>query len=339
MKQSPSWKVMLECARSVVAGASFGTALTAAGVHLPEVVVDQFRLTNFRMFQVFTIALGSSVFIILGLDKLGAAKREVRPAVSIGLFSPYDGNILGGALVGLGMSLTGSCPGTVTAQLAQGTPNAGIIALGGLLGGITHIALGRPSKRRLRTKSRSPPPTIQPQTIQDAIGVTDVTLYTVIGVGWLALLCLSTAVRHEPLWRSAIAGGLWLGSSQLVSILATSTTIGSTGIYDQAGRYVLQFLGSKVEPVSTPPKSLLFGIGAVAGSWILTQILPAYNLTSAADLPWTSALTGGFIMVFGAKIAKGCTSGHGLSGLGALSMSSLVSVASMFGAGILSQHL
>ncbi|MBZ0146829.1 MAG: YeeE/YedE family protein [Pseudorhodoplanes sp.] len=46
------------------------------------------------------------------------------------------------------------------------------------------------------------------------------------------------------------------------------------------------------------------------------------------------AFAGGFILLLGARIANGCTSGHGLSGLSQLAVSSLIAMAAMFVSGI-----
>ena len=46
------------------------------------------------------------------------------------------------------------------------------------------------------------------------------------------------------------------------------------------------------------------------------------------------AFLGGFVMLFGARIAGGCTSGHGISGIAQLSVGSTVAVAAMFAGGI-----
>ena len=46
------------------------------------------------------------------------------------------------------------------------------------------------------------------------------------------------------------------------------------------------------------------------------------------------AFAGGFILLLGARIANGCTSGHGLSGLSQLAVSSLLAMAAMFASGI-----
>jgi uncharacterized membrane protein YedE/YeeE len=46
------------------------------------------------------------------------------------------------------------------------------------------------------------------------------------------------------------------------------------------------------------------------------------------------AFLAGFIMLLGARLADGCTSGHGLSGTAQLAVGSLVAVAAMFAGGI-----
>jgi uncharacterized membrane protein YedE/YeeE len=51
------------------------------------------------------------------------------------------------------------------------------------------------------------------------------------------------------------------------------------------------------------------------------------------------AFLGGFIMLFGARIAGGCTSGHGVSGMAQLAVGSTVAVAAMFTGGILAALL
>ena len=43
---------------------------------------------------------------------------------------------------------------------------------------------------------------------------------------------------------------------------------------------------------------------------------------------------GGFILVFGARLAGGCPSGHGISGMGHLVLRSLLAVPAMFAGAI-----
>ena len=51
------------------------------------------------------------------------------------------------------------------------------------------------------------------------------------------------------------------------------------------------------------------------------------------------AFVAGFLMLLGARIADGCTSGHGLSGLAQLSVGSTVAVIAMFAGGIVTASL
>jgi hypothetical protein len=51
------------------------------------------------------------------------------------------------------------------------------------------------------------------------------------------------------------------------------------------------------------------------------------------------AFLGGVVAMFGARLAGGCPSGHGLSGLMQLSISGFIAMAGFFGAGIVIAHL
>ena len=58
------------------------------------------------------------------------------PACSLGRFHNYDANIMGGVLLGIGMALTGACPGTVLPQIATGVRSGLFVGIGGILGGM-----------------------------------------------------------------------------------------------------------------------------------------------------------------------------------------------------------
>lgn len=81
--------------------------------------------------------------------------------------------------------------------------------------------------------------------------------------------------------------------------------------------------------------SVLFALGIISASSLWAG---SYPPPASADLaePFVplKALAGGAVMAFGASVAGGCTSGHGISGLVTFSFASFVSVAAMFGAGI-----
>ncbi len=51
--------MLLEDAEQITTGALFGAALTASGVFLPSIILEQFELKNFYMLQVFATAVGT----------------------------------------------------------------------------------------------------------------------------------------------------------------------------------------------------------------------------------------------------------------------------------------
>ncbi len=74
---------------------------------------------------------------------------------------------------------------------------------------------------------------------------------------------------------------------------------------------------------------------AAVGAFLAWQSSPAdaaYDIRS--DVSPMHALAGSFLVVLGGRVASGCTSGHGMTGIGHLVNRSLVAVASMFAAGI-----
>ena len=77
---------------------------------------------------------------------------------------------------------------------------------------------------------------------------------------------------------------------------------------------------------------VIFVGAAVAGAYLSAMSTDSLG-RSPGVAPW-EAFLGGSLMLFGARMAGGCTSGHGISGLSALSLFSLVSVGAMFAAGI-----
>jgi uncharacterized membrane protein YedE/YeeE len=73
----------------------------------------------------------------------------------------------------------------------------------------------------------------------------------------------------------------------------------------------------------------------------LTGLMPAelFNWSSLATLKgFLMMIVGGFMVGFGTRYAKGCTSGHGILGLSALQWPSLLATMSFFLGGILFSH-
>jgi len=91
---------------------------------------------------------------------------------------------------------------------------------------------------------------------------------------------------------------------------------------------------------------LMVPVGAWAATWSQEPATPRLDLGASlqplygAGLPSIFALLiGGVLVGFGTRLAKGCTSGHGLCGTARLQPASLIATATFFGTGIGVAHL
>jgi uncharacterized membrane protein YedE/YeeE len=80
----------------------------------------------------------------------------------------------------------------------------------------------------------------------------------------------------------------------------------------------------------------VFLLGLLAGGKVALGLVPAaIVLESPRALPWLIA--SGLCIGFGARLANGCTSGHGVCGVGRLSLRSVVATAIFTAAGALTR--
>ena len=84
---------------------------------------------------------------------------------------------------------------------------------------------------------------------------------------------------------------------------------------------------------------VLFAAACILGSTLSAgTVSPHTNFTTEGDMAlvtWYEVVLGGLVLGFGARFANGCTSGHGITGAGHLSVVSFAGVAAIFGGGIL----
>ncbi|KAK3701840.1 hypothetical protein LTR37_015262 [Vermiconidia calcicola] len=235
------------------------------------------------------------------------------------------------------MALSGACPGTVFVQLAQGISSANSTALGALLGGGTYVRLLHLIKKQPPQKGTKAA-ALSKQTISDELEISEVVTYVILGAAVMAILCLTEAGAGSfP--TSPTAGGLLIGLAQAASLLLTSDPLGVSTVYEQTSRYTLRALDNeRVGKLSWPPNAIISALGVVAGSTALLKQGTFPDVSAKGlHIPAWQAFVGGFVMAFGARLGRGCTSGHGLSGLSAMSFSSLITMTAMFGARIVTR--
>ncbi len=164
-------------------------------------------------------------------------------------------------------------------------------------------------------------------------------------------------------WRPYVAGAL-VGLLATLSVLVSTQTLGraqylgASTTFVRAAGYVEQAVAP--ENVAANPYfqrnkprvdwqfMVLVGIfiGALAASRLdrsfkLEAVPPIWNERFGSKVRTRAfgAFLGGIVAMFGARLADGCPSGHGLSGLMQLSVSGFISMMGFFGAGIVIAHL
>ncbi|EWY79898.1 hypothetical protein FOYG_16963 [Fusarium oxysporum NRRL 32931] len=319
---------------SLLSGAIFGTGLTLSGVASPQVIKGQFQLSDFHMLATFLTASASSAAIFAVYNLRGSGKKiTTKQPSSHGWVGSYDGNIIGGAMIGLGMSLTGACPGTVLVQAVSGIGNSRLLAASVLFAGIVWAKLkpyiiGKPTKNQ--------PGNV---TVMEATGWSarrtilsyEMALFSAIGA------TLGLAPRSQGLLHP-VAGGVLIGLGQLSSVILTEKPVGVSTAYEEGGKLFWDVVERRKVKLSSLSDSIMFACGILAGSWLTMLNVPAAReaLARSGDQSLLSIMIGGFLLVFGARTAGGCTSGHGISGMASMGLSSFVTVACMFGTGLIS---
>ena len=238
-------------------------------------------------------------------------------------------------MIGLGMALTGACPGTVLPQVSAGIPSAFSALVGAVLGGVAWVLVGAKIRRQAAV---APEPK---WSLDGVLGLRKLEAMAVF-IGTCATIVYSSTFvdKGQFLLTQGLKGGLAMGAAQAGSILLTDNTIGSSAAYEEAGKWVLWLLQGANS--SKPPyRSVTFAGGALLGSLVFAMWAQPSNvhLQSNVSISPITAVFGGACLAFGARLAGGCTSGHGISGMAMLSMASFISVAAMFGGGMVAVRL
>ncbi|MSP22721.1 MAG: transporter [Dehalococcoidia bacterium] len=123
----------------VALGIVFGLALSRSGAADYNFIQGMFLLTNLQLYGI----IGSAVVITAPL--LYLLKRYGRTVtgtpITIELKGLNRGTIAGGAMFGVGWSITGMCPGPILVNIGEGKLYA-LAALAGALLGATLLSAG-----------------------------------------------------------------------------------------------------------------------------------------------------------------------------------------------------
>jgi uncharacterized membrane protein YedE/YeeE len=160
-------------------------------------------------------------------------------------------------------------------------------------------------------------------------------------------------------WNPYVAG-IWLGLLAIVSVYLTTTLLGKSTYLGASTTFVRAagFLFQTIDPEHVAENiyyakekvkldwQFFVIIGVLIGAFISSKLDKSFKLESVPPV-WKKkfggsvvkraifSILGGIVAMIGARLADGCPSGHGLSGMMQLSLSSFFAMAMFFGFGIL----
>ncbi|ELZ04142.1 YeeE/YedE family protein [Natrialba aegyptia] len=121
-------------------------------------------------------------------------------------------------------------------------------------------------------------------------------------------------------------GGLLVGLGVAVIYLATGIIAGASTFLESTLSYVSDVPRyNRFKYVQSRDWRLVFTAGIVTGAAVYAVLFQGAIWTT--EVQWWRLLGGGFLVGVGTRLGKGCTSGHGVCGVGSLSNTSLVNVA------------
>ncbi|KPQ34775.1 MAG: putative transporter component [Phormidesmis priestleyi Ana] len=119
-------------------------------------------------------------------------------------------------------------------------------------------------------------------------------------------------VAFEPV--TALIGGSLIGLSATLLLLFNGQIAGISGIVNGA-----------IEFKADRNWRWLFIAGLLIGGWLYERAIASQPTPTDEFSPWPMII-GGLLVGVGTRLGNGCTSGHGVCGLGRLSVRSLVAV-------------
>jgi len=300
----------------LILGFLFGAILQYAKLNKFNVISGLALRENFAVPKAIALSIGIGVILLSIEIAFGMASYHVKPFVIGGL-------LIGGLLFGAGMALLGYCPGTLAISFGEGSIDALIGIIGGLFGGLFYTIVL---------------PYIKPILGPDfgAISLNSIivtnTLFFVVTIIAGLVFSVGAFILHSKdknKDRKWILSGIALAILNLVvfSSAVTNRPIGASTTFPYVADFLTGFTDNNYFNAIKIPGNweLIFLIGAFIAGIVISLIRKDFKLilihdnwkkhknnSSTSRIIWS--FVGGFILLFGARMAGGCTSGHILSG-------------------------
>lgn len=318
----------------IVLGFLFGAALQYAKLNRYNVISGMATLENYAVAKAIATAIGVGVIIIAIEIGFGFASYHIKPIL-------LGGIAIGGVIFGVGMAILGYCPGTLPVSLGEGSVDALVGIIGGLVGGFVYTVI-LPSIQNILG------PDLGTVSLFTLLGDHKIIFYAldfILGAAFIAIAFWLNKLENAPDLKWLYSGiGLALLNAVVFLTVGTNRIIGASTAYP----YIADLAAGSTQnsyftKIQAPGQwEVLFLTGAFLSGLVISLFRKEFKITLihsnwekykgnsvSKRLIWS--FFGGFILIIGARMAGGCTSGHVLSGGMQLAASSLLFAVFVFG--------
>src|SRR6056297_118023 len=131
-------------------------------------------------------------------------------------------------------------------------------------------------------------------------------------------------------------GGLFVGLGAAVIYVGTGISAGASTFLESTLSYV-SGRSRFQQYVASRDWRLVFTLGIVLGAAVYAVVYQGEPWST--DVRWWRLLVGGVLVGIGTRVGKGCTSGHGVCGVGSASKNSIVGVLTFLAVAIITAQL
>ena len=140
-------------------------------------------------------------------------------------------------------------------------------------------------------------------------------------------------------WGHYLAGGLLIGCGVAWLFVSTGRVGGMSTVFSSTWSWLLRTpFFQQARFTDSRAWRLVYALGLVAGAalgwWLMGDGQPLQT-----GVPVWQLVLGGLLVGYGARLANGCTSGHGICGLGSLQLPSLGAVLTFMATAFLTANL
>jgi len=310
-----------------VFGLLFGGILQFARLNKFNTISGLALRKDFAVAKAVLIAIGVGAILITFEIVFGFATYHTKPFI-------LGGIILGGIVFGSGMAILGYCPGTLPVSAGEGSVDAMIGIVGGLTGGLIYTLL-LPSFHGILG------PDLGNITLKSVFAENPVWFYIfVFSIAGL-LIAFSFWLHRKEKAKDIkwFISGIALAVLNAIIVLksVSDRPIGASTSYPYTVDSALGITNNDYFlKIQTPGQwELIFLSGAFVSGFLFSLIRNDFKFVLIYD-NWKNlkgnskvkriiwSFIGGFMIITGARMSGGCTSGHILSGGMQLALSSFV---------------